>query len=120
MKSELCSHLTQWTKQEMKLQKAHECEECVKTGTCAPARRAGPRYVVIPLRTVMRLNMPGRPITRWLSLRNMERTGRGATWMSRLLGIDRGQLFDLIATNFTFSVMLSLINLSFTVPITPE
>lgn len=33
MKSELCSHLTQWTKQEMKLQKAHECEECVKTGS---------------------------------------------------------------------------------------
>jgi uncharacterized UBP type Zn finger protein len=32
MKKELCTHLLQWTKQERKLQKAHVCEECVKTG----------------------------------------------------------------------------------------
>jgi uncharacterized UBP type Zn finger protein len=32
MKKELCSHLLQWSKQELKLQKAHECEECIKTG----------------------------------------------------------------------------------------
>jgi uncharacterized UBP type Zn finger protein len=32
MKKEICSHLLQWSKQELKLQNAHECEECIKTG----------------------------------------------------------------------------------------
>jgi len=33
MKEELCSHLAHWSVQELKLPKAHECEECVKIGS---------------------------------------------------------------------------------------
>ncbi|MCA4899687.1 MAG: UBP-type zinc finger domain-containing protein [Bacteroidota bacterium] len=32
MKKEICSHLLAWSKQEIKTEKAHVCEECVKTG----------------------------------------------------------------------------------------
>jgi Zn-finger in ubiquitin-hydrolases and other protein len=32
MKKEICSHLTHWATQPIKKQKAHECEECIKTG----------------------------------------------------------------------------------------
>jgi hypothetical protein len=32
LKKEICSHLLAWSQQEMKLQKKHQCDECVKTG----------------------------------------------------------------------------------------
>lgn len=32
MKKEICSHLLDWSKQKIKIQKEHVCEECIKTG----------------------------------------------------------------------------------------
>jgi uncharacterized UBP type Zn finger protein len=32
MKKEICTHLIAWSKQEIKKEKEHECDECVKTG----------------------------------------------------------------------------------------
>lgn len=32
MKKEICSHLDAWCNQEIKTERVHECEECIKTG----------------------------------------------------------------------------------------